>query len=256
MDCTSEESLVRMALSNVGAVRSLSFDLLAREVRVVHLGTPAEVLAKLAPLGLGATVMGSAPYRAGPGQPSDEHDNDGEARTLRLLLALNAGMFVIELVIGLIAQSTGLVADSLDMFADAAVYVLALYAVGKAGSSKLRAAHVAGWLQVALAIGALAEVVHRAISGSEPMSAAMMALGALALVVNATCLVLLARRKNAGAHLKASYIFSATDVIANAGVILAGVLVAWTGSALPDLVIGTAIALVVLNGARRILGLR
>ncbi|MNY80002.1 hypothetical protein D3C86_2208760 [compost metagenome] len=54
----------------------------------------------------------------------------------------------------------------------------------------------------------------------------------------------------------ASYIFSANDVIANAGVIVAGVLVAWTGSSYPDLVIGAVIALIVLSGARRILNLR
>jgi Co/Zn/Cd efflux system component len=56
--------------------------------------------------------------------------------------------------------------------------------------------------------------------------------------------------------MKASHIFSANDVLANAGVIAAGVLVAWTGSAYPDLIIGTAIGLIVLNGARRILQLR
>jgi Co/Zn/Cd efflux system component len=56
--------------------------------------------------------------------------------------------------------------------------------------------------------------------------------------------------------MKASYIFSANDVIANAGVILAGFLVWVTGTNYPDLVIGVIVALFVLNGARRILRLR
>lgn len=92
--------------------------------------------------------------------------------------------------------------------------------------------------------------------GSEPASTLMMGFGLLALVANVACLVLISKSKDDGAHMKASYIFSANDVIANAGVILAGGLVAWTGSRLPDLVIGLVIGLVVLNGSRRILQLR
>ncbi len=156
---------------------------------------------------------------------------------------------------GLIAQSGGLVAGSLDMFADAAVYGLALYAVGRAASLKTRAAHVAGWLQMALALGALGEVVRRTLIGSEPKSGLMMGVGALALAANVACLVLIAKKRDRGVHIKASNIFSANDVIANIGVIAAGALVAWTGSHYPDLVIGTVIGIIALNGARRILKL-
>lgn len=56
--------------------------------------------------------------------------------------------------------------------------------------------------------------------------------------------------------MKASYIFSANDVVANTGVIVAGALVAWTGSRYPDLAIGTLVTVVILYGARRILKLR
>jgi Co/Zn/Cd efflux system component len=69
-------------------------------------------------------------------------------------------------------------------------------------------------------------------------------------------MVLLAKHRDGGAHMKASWIFSTNDVLANLGVIVAGALVAWTGSNVPDLVIGTLIGLLVLNGARRILSLR
>jgi Co/Zn/Cd efflux system component len=128
--------------------------------------------------------------------------------------------------------------------------------VGRAASAKTRAAHAAGWLQLALALGALAEVVRRFIGGSEPVSALMMGMGLVALIANVTCLVLISKKRDAGAHMKASYIFSANDVIANAGVIAAGALVWATGSPYPDLVIGTIVAFIVLNGARRILKLR
>ena len=157
---------------------------------------------------------------------------------------------------GWLNQSTGLIADSLDMFADAAVYGVALYAVGHSGALKLRAAHFSGWLQVLLALLALSEVIRRFVFGSEPVSILMMSFGAVALIANTTCLLLLAKNKDDGAHMKASWIFSANDVIANIGVILAGILVAVTGSHYPDLIIGLIIVAVVLNGGRRILQLK
>ncbi len=84
----------------------------------------------------------------------------------------------------------------------------------------------------------------------------MMSISAVALVANVACLWLVSRHREGGAHMKASVIFSTNDVIANAGVIAAGGLVGWTGSRYPDLVIGAVIAVLVLLGARRILGLR
>lgn len=165
-------------------------------------------------------------------------------------------MFGVEITVGWLAQSTGLIADSLDMFADAAVYGVALYAVGHSVRIKLRAAHLSGWLQVILALGALSEVVRRFVFGSEPVSSLMMSFGLIALMANVWCLVLIAKNRDSGAHMKASWIFSANDVIANLGVILAGLLVAWTGSRYPDLVIGLIIGVIVLSGARRILQLK
>lgn len=255
MDCPSEENLIRMALADASGVGTLTFDLKARELTVVHEGEADAVLARLVPLNLGARVLESTESAGAAASSPDPEGDAAEARTLKLLLGINGAMFVIEMVVGVLAQSTGLIADSLDMFADAAVYGLALYAVGRSAALKLKAAHIAGWLQVALALGALAEVIRRAVFGSEPQSMLMMGMGLLALAANVFCLALIARKRDRGAHMTASYIFSANDVIANAGVIAAGALVAWTGSPYPDLVIGTLIGLVVLNGARRILKL-
>ena len=243
-----------MALADASAVAALDFDLKDRVLTVQHGGSTQELLGRLIPLNLGAQVLDSV--QSDESTAPDAEGNASEARTLKLLLAINGAMFVFELIVGLIAQSTGLIADSLDMFADEAVYGLALYAVGRAAALKMKAAHIAGWLQVVLALGALLEVVRRAVVGSEPASMLMMSIGLVALIANVTCLVLIAKKRDRGAHMTASYIFSANDVIANAGVIVAGVLVAWTGSSYPDLVIGAVIALIVLSGARRILNLR
>lgn len=255
MDCPAEERLIRMALEPVDDVLALAFDLGRRELRVVHQGPVTLIAARLGPLGLGAYLVSSTattPATACAASPSPEH----ERRTLQWLLGLNRTMFVVELAMGWLAQSTGLMADSLDMFADAAVYGSALYVVGRPARDQLGAARLSGWLQLLLALGALSEVLRRALLGSVPQPPLMMSIALLALVVNATCLALLARHRTGGVHMRASWIFSTNDVIANLGVILAGAIVAWTGTNTPDLIIGTLIALVVLNGARRILRLR
>lgn len=81
----------------------------------------------------------------------------------------------------------------------------------------------------------------------------MMGVSVLALAANVTCLALLSRHRTGGVHMRASWIFSTNDVIANLGVILAGALVALTGSSVPDLIIGSVIGVVVLRGAIRIM---
>jgi Co/Zn/Cd efflux system component len=256
MDCPSEENMIRMALQGVEGVQATTFDLASRTLTVVHRAPVERMLERLEPLGLGAVLAASRSISGDDAERLAPPEDAGEARLLWMLLSINAVMFVVEIAVGFLAQSTGLVADALDMFADAAVYGLSLFAVGRAASMKVRAAHVAGWLQLLLAVMVLGEAARRFIGGSEPVSSLMMGMGLLALLANVACLVLVARKKDAGAHMKASYIFSANDVIANAGVILAGFLVAVTGTNYPDLVIGIVVALFVINGAQRILRLR
>jgi len=256
MDCAAEERLVRTAVEGLSEVGPLTFDLHERKVRVRHTPGSAVVVAKrLGSLGLGAVAVATLRLESdAPDVPVPEAA--AEARALWALLVINAVMFVVELAAGVILESAGLLADSLDMLADASVYGVSLYAVGRLRSSQLRAAHFSGLLQGALALGALAEVVRRVLVPSEPEPGWMMGVAAAALIANVACLVLIFRHRSGGAHMKASYIFSANDVIANVGVIVAGGLVALTGSRYPDLVIGAAIGLLVLSGAVRILRIR
>ncbi len=257
MDCPSEERMIRLALNGMEEIRVLSFDLSRRTLEVVHAGAAEPISAKLEALGLGAALQKTVAVELNTLADTDTSATaQQESTSLRLLLAINAVMFVIELTAGLIAQSAGLVADSLDMFADAAVYGLALYAVGHSVKMQLRAAHLAGVLQLILALGVLLEAGRRFVFGSEPESMTMMAVAFVALIANTSCLLLISRHREGGAHMKASWIFSANDVLINIGVILAGALVAWTGSRYPDLIIGTLVGIVVLNGARRILALK
>ena len=253
MDCSAEEQMVRMALADIEAVKGLTFDLPNRKLKVFHNEGIQQITAKLEGLGFGAKLDET---QLSSGDIPNEPDPVRQAKVLKLLLGINALLFFIEFISGIIAASTGLIADSLDMFADAAVYGIALYAVGKAAKYQIKAAHFAGWIQLLLAVIVIVDVIRRFMFGSEPESTLMIVIGLLALIANVTCLYLISGHREDGAHMKASWIFSANDVVVNMGVIFAGVLVAWTGSAYPDLIIGILASLFVLNGARKILALK
>ncbi|WP_294222727.1 cation transporter [Prosthecobacter sp.] len=172
---------------------------------------------------------------------------------LRILLIINAAMFVAEMIVGILADSTGVLADSLDMLADALVYSVGLYAVGKADAAKVMAARLSGFLQITIALAMLTDILRRVFTGSEPVSWLMVAVSMAALVANMTCLRLISRHRDGGVHMRASWLFSHNDVLANLGVISAAVLVTLTGSRWPDLAIGLLITIIVLRGGFSIL---
>jgi len=182
-----------------------------------------------------------------------EIKNQEQSRVLILLLAINGVMFVAEIIAGIIGDSTALIADSLDMLADATVYAIGLYAVGRSLAAKAKAAHISGVFQVVLGLGVLLDIVRRTIVGSEPESLMMMAVGAVALIANTICLRLIYKHRRGEVHMRASWVFSKNDVIANLGVIIGGVLVAWLASPWPDLIIGLIIAAVVVRGGLHII---
>ena len=253
MDCPSEEQLVRMALSKSSLVEDMRFDLSARSLTVTHRGNGEAILDLLAPLNYGANILASSKATAESIEPTA--DNAGESRVLKQLFNLNLAMFFAEIGGGIYSQSAGLIADGLDMFADASVYGISLLAVGRPYLYKQRAARLSGYLQLAMAIGLFVEVMRRFFVGSDPIGTVISSIAAVALFVNVLCLILLMKHRNGEVHMQASWIFSANDVLANVGVILAGALVAWTGSNYPDLIIGTVISALVLRGALQILRL-
>jgi len=180
-------------------------------------------------------------------------NDKSQKRVLYWLLAINAAMFIIELAVGLVADSTALIADSMDMLADAVVYAIGIYAVGKSIIHKANAAKVSGYFQLMLGVIILIDIIRRFIMGSEPVCHLMMGMGAIALVANLMCLLIIRKYKDGDVNMRASWIFSANDVIANMGVIAAGVLVLSLDSRLPDLIIGMIVSIVVVRGAWMIL---
>ena len=182
-----------------------------------------------------------------------EAKNAQEQRVLWIALALNAAMAVIGGIAGWIAHSTGLLADALDMLSDATAYAIGLVAIGRTARFKANAAWLSGSILLVLGIGVLVEVGRRVLQGAEPLSGWMIGTALLSLVVNVTVLRMLSPLKSGEVHLRATWLFTRADVVANIGVILAGVLVWWRANPYPDYVIGTLIGLYVIKEAIEIL---
>jgi Co/Zn/Cd efflux system component len=217
-----------------------------------HTDSYDNLLAALDSLDLGTKLVSSEPTD----MLSTKESYRQERRVLRQVLAINFFFFALEMLTGFIAGSMGLIADSLDMLADSAVYGLSLFAVGGAVSRKKKIAVAAGYLQLALAVLGFAEVIRRFVGhGETPDFHLMIIISLLALAGNAICLYLLQKSKSQEAHMRASMIFTSTDVIVNVGVIVAGVIVCLTASKLPDLTVGTIVFILVGRGAYRILQL-
>ncbi|MDE1985842.1 MAG: cation transporter [Alphaproteobacteria bacterium] len=179
----------------------------------------------------------------------------GQRRTLRIALALNVTMFAVGIVAGIVAQSSGLIADALDMLADASAYAIALMAIKRSGVFKARAATWSGTVLLILGAGVLLDAGRRGLFGSSPQSIVMIAVATMSLLVNATVLYLLSKQQEKKeVHLRATYIFTRADVVANLAVILSGAILLATGYRYVDLAIGAAIGIYVIREALEILG--
>lgn len=249
MDCPSEEKMVKMSLEGQVGVKKLMFDFKDRDLYVLHTNDSEQLLNALNPLNYGARLESSVEYVPDFEELEENLDPSNESKVLKILLAVNGGMFLFEIILGLWAQSIGLIADSLDMLADATVYGVSLYAVGKSLQLKQKAARVSGYMQMFLALGVLFEISRRYVMGSDPEGLMMIAVATVALVANVSCLFVLFKYREGEVHMKASWIFSTNDVIANLGVISAGILVYFFKNPIFDLVIGAIVASVVFKGA-------
>ena len=172
-----------------------------------------------------------------------------QRRVLIIVLAINAVMFVLEFGAGLAAGSSALMADASDMLGDALVYGVSIYALARSGAWKAMAALIKGMLILFLGIGAGINVIFTLGSGVPPSSAFMLLFGGLALAANLLCLALLNRFRSHDINMASTFECSRNDVISNAGVLIAAGLVAGFNSAWPDILVGSAIALVLLRSA-------
>lgn len=177
-----------------------------------------------------------------------------QRRVLVIVLAVNLTMFFAEFGAGLVAGSSALMADATDMLADAFVFGLSLYAIARSDRWKAGVAAFKGALILVLGLGILVNVVVKIQSGVPPSSTLMLVFGGLALVANVVCLGLLWRFRRQDVNMASTWECSRNDVISNIGVLAAAGLVAATSSPWPDILIGLAMAVVVLRSAVRVLG--
>lgn len=172
---------------------------------------------------------------------------------LKIVLCVNAVMFLAEFGAGLLAHSTALLADSVDMLGDAVVYGFSLYAVGRGALWQARSALLKGVIMAVFGVGVLAEVLYKLTKGVVPASDIMSLAGLIALAANVYCLVLLSRHRTDDVNMRSAWLCSRNDVIANVSVLLAAGGVALTGSAWPDVMVGLAIGTMFGNSACRVI---
>ncbi|RPG29323.1 MAG: cation transporter [Muricauda sp. TMED12] len=252
MDCPSEENLIRMKLDGISSIANLDFDIPNRKLTVFHKGQIDQIENSVQELNLGGKKISTEHT-----DQIDFNEHTNQRKLLWTVLGINFAFFLIEMATGIISKSMGLVADSLDMLADSFVYGISLIAVGGTISRKKQIAKLAGYFQITLAIVGFIEVLRR-FFGAEllPDFSTMIVVSIFALIANGICLYILQRSKSKDeAHMKASMIFTSNDLIINLGVIIAGLLVNWFNSNKPDLIIGTIVFVLVIQGAFRILKL-
>lgn len=262
MDCPSEENLIRMKLDGISSIKNLDFDIPNRELTVFYEEKEdnneeiIQIEKSLSELNLGTKKIKTEKSE----QEifiENQSQNQHQRKLLWTVLAINFTFFVIEISTGIFSKSMGLVADSLDMLADAFVYGISLLAVGKSLIRKQKVAKLAGYFQIILACIGFVEILRRFFGNEElPNFQTMIIVSFLALLANGICLYLMQKSKSKEeVHMKASLIFTSNDIIINTGVIIAGFLVNWLDSSLPDLIIGTIVFVLVVQGAIRILKL-
>jgi Co/Zn/Cd efflux system component len=253
MDCPSEENIIRMQLENISSIKKLDFNIENRSLTVFHEGDVARIAKSIKSLNFDSTLI-----RTTKTVFYDNKDDESSAQRKLLwsVFIINFGFFLIEITSGWISGSMGLVADSLDMLADAFVYGLSLIAVGGTIARKKNIAKMSGYFQMLLAFLGFSEVLRRFLGlDTLPDFRTMIIISILSLIANSICLYLLQKSKSEEAHMKASMIFTSNDVIINIGVIVAGVLVHVLNSNKPDLIIGSIVFIIVIRGAFRILKL-
>jgi Co/Zn/Cd efflux system component len=196
-----------------------------------------------------AVTLGTQPAGGQCATSDLEVKEHGERGALTVLLVLNLLLMVVEATLGWKAESTALLADAADNLADAAVYAVAVYAIGRSHEMKMRAARLGGICQAGLALAVIGDIIRRSLSNNEPNSWIIIGVGIGALAVNICCLVLITRYRRGGVHMKASYIISENDVIANTATVITGIIILLTGEKWLDLVVGGCIVMLVLYGS-------
>jgi cation diffusion facilitator family transporter len=175
-----------------------------------------------------------------------------QSATLKIVLAINAVMFVMELASGLLARSTALLSDSLDNLGDALTYGLSIYAVTRGARSKAKVALFKGCLIMTAGLFVLGQVIYGVLHPGVPVFETMGIVSLIALAANGVCLALLWKHRTEDVNMSSVWECSRNDIASNIAVFLAAGAVWLTQSGWPDLVVGLALACLFLGSAVRV----
>ena len=175
------------------------------------------------------------------------------AHVLWFVLAINAVMFVVEVVAGIQARSTSLLADGLDMFGDALVYGFSLVVLNRSLRWQARAALAKGAFMLAFGLAVAAEVIHKVVVPVAPHSGTMGLIGGVALAANLLCFAALYRHRGDGLNMSSTWLCSRNDLLANVGVLIAAAATSFFAAAWPDTLVGAVIASLFVTSSVQVL---
>lgn len=183
----------------------------------------------------------------------DALKEDRQKTTLKIVLGINAVMFIVIAAAALYGKSTALLADSLDNFGDALTYAVSLYAVTRGPRTKAKAALFKGILILAAALFVAAQIVYKVMTPSLPIFEVMGIFSLLGLIANSACLFLLWRHRHEDVNMSSVWECSRNDIAANISVFIAAGGVWFFGSGWPDLAVAIGLVLLLLRSALRVI---
>jgi len=176
-----------------------------------------------------------------------------QKKTLKIILGINLVMFIIEFNSGLLAHSTALLSDSMDMLGDALVYGFSLYVVTQDLRSKAMVALFKGFIMLSFGIFVMGQAIYKLLLPHLPSFEIMSLVGLLALLANGACFALLWQHRQQDINMRSVWLCSRNDIIANVAVLIAAAGVALVESSWPDVLVGFALAGLFLHSASSVL---
>ena len=247
MDCAHDAAEIEKAVRAVPGVRSAKVSVASQ---ILTLGLPEgagrldDVERTVAELGYQLDHLGDDPDEQTPSPTTKSY-----RRALWIVVILNLAYGVAEMVGGFLSSSQALRADALDFLGDGLITLLGIIAIGWSLRWRARSALIQGLFLGALGVGVLITTVYRMFVQRQPEADLMGIFGVMALAVNVAAAIILIPHRTGDANMRAVWLFSRNDAIGNAAVVGAAVLVAWTDTPWPDLVVSVAIAALFLHSA-------
>lgn len=174
-------------------------------------------------------------------------------RALWIVVVLNVGFGIGEMVGGMMSESQALKADALDFLGDGLITMFGVLAIGWSLAWRARSALIQGIFLGALGLSVMANTAYRVVVQQLPEAELMGAIAVAALLVNVAAAVVLIPHRMGDANARAIWLFSRNDAIGNAAVIVAAGLVAWTQSPWPDLVVAAIVGSLFLHSSWQII---